>query len=295
MPNGVTVLAFGGALVRDDRTGPRARVVGWYDVEWVDVDGLRIGFERVGTGSTGVVLLHGYVGDGPATWRDQLDALADNYTVVAWDAPGAGGSVDPPESLGIAGFADCLAGLISVLGLDRPHVVGLSFGGALAIALAARHPRIARSLVVVSGYAGWAGSLPPDAAEQRLAQALTLSRSTPTEFVDTLLPTMFVTDPDPATVERFAASMREFHPAGFRAMARALAEDLRDALPQIDVSTLIVAGDRDVRAPLPVAEHLHSTISGSTLVVLPGVGHVCNLEAPQRFNDTVRSWLTERS
>ena len=42
----------------------------------IDVDGLRIGFERVGTGPP-VVLLHGYIGDGPATWRDQLDALAD--------------------------------------------------------------------------------------------------------------------------------------------------------------------------------------------------------------------------
>jgi pimeloyl-ACP methyl ester carboxylesterase len=240
------------------------------------------------------VLLHGYVGDGPATWRDQLDALADTYTVVAWDAPGAGGSDDPPESLGMAGYADCLAGLIAVLGLDRPHVVGLSFGGALAMALAARHSGVVRSLVVVSGYAGWAGSLPPDVVEQRVAQALTLSGLTPTEFVDTLLPTMFATDPDPDSVERFAASMRAFHPLGFRAMARASAEDLRDALPRIDVPTLLVYGDQDVRAPLPVAEHLDASISGSTLVVLPGVGHVCNLEAPQRFNDTLRHWLAER-
>jgi pimeloyl-ACP methyl ester carboxylesterase len=264
-------------------------------VEWVEVDGLRVGFERVGTGSTGVVLLHGYVGDGPATWRQQLDDLADAYTVVAWDAPGAGGSVDPPESLGMAGYADYLAGFIEVLGLDRPHVVGLSFGGALAIALAARHPGVARSLVVVSGYAGWAGSLPPDVVEQRMAQALRLSTLTPTEFVDTLLPTMFAAEPDPASVERFTASMRAFHTLGFRAMARASAEDLREALPRIDVPTLLVYGDEDVRAPLPVAEHLHASISGSTLVVLPGVGHICNLEAPQRFNDTVRNWLADRN
>jgi pimeloyl-ACP methyl ester carboxylesterase len=264
-------------------------------VEWVDVDGSRVGFERVGTSPTAVVLLHGYVGDGPATWRHQLDGLADSYTVVAWDAPGAGGSADPPESLGMAGYADCLAGFITVLGLDRPHVVGLSFGGALAIVLAARHLGIARSLVVVSGYAGWAGSLPPDVVEQRLAQAITLSTLTPTEFVDTLLPTMFATDPDPDTVERFAATMGAFHPLGFRAMARASAEDLRDALPHVDLPTLLVCGDQDVRAPLPVAEHLHASITGSALVVLPGVGHVCNLEAPQQFNHTVRTWLAEQS
>ena len=71
--------------------------------------------------------------------------------------------------------------------------------------------------------------------------------------------------------------------------------DLRDALPGIDIPTLLVAGDQDVRAPLPVAEHLHAAIVGSTLIVLPGVGHVCNLEAPQPFNDTVRTWLAGRS
>ncbi|MET0143523.1 MAG: alpha/beta hydrolase [Ilumatobacteraceae bacterium] len=264
-------------------------------MEWCDVDQRRVAFERVGTGATAVVLLHGYVGDGGATWRDQLDGLADKYTVVAWDAPGAGGSADPPESFGMAGYADCLAGFIAALGLDRPHLVGLSFGGALALAAASRHPGIARSLVVVSGYAGWAGSLPPQTVEQRLAQAITLSERTPTDLVEALLPTMFSTAPDPESVGRFAESMRAFHPVGFRAMARASAEDLRDLLPGIDVPTLLVYGDHDVRAPLPVAEHLHRAISGSMLIVLPGVGHVCNLEAPQPFNDTVRTWLTDRS
>ena len=44
-----------------------------------------------------LVLLHGYVGDGPTTWRAQLEGLSDEFTVVAWDAPGAGRSSDPPE------------------------------------------------------------------------------------------------------------------------------------------------------------------------------------------------------
>ena len=107
------------------------------------VDGLRIGYERVGDGPP-VVLLHGYVGDGPTTWRRQLDALGGEFTLIAWDAPGAGRSSDPPETFGMAGYADCLAGFIAELGLERPHVAGLSFGGALAIELARRHPTVAR-------------------------------------------------------------------------------------------------------------------------------------------------------
>jgi pimeloyl-ACP methyl ester carboxylesterase len=64
------------------------------------------------------VLLHGYAGDGPTTWRQQIDGLSDDFTVVAWDAPGAGRSSDPPEAFGIDGYADCLAGFIGRLGRE---------------------------------------------------------------------------------------------------------------------------------------------------------------------------------
>jgi pimeloyl-ACP methyl ester carboxylesterase len=77
-------------------------------------------------------------------------------------------------------------------------------------------------------------------------------------------------------------------------MARASAEDLREVLPHIQVPTLLVYGDKDVRAPLAVAEDLNAAISGSTLVVLPDAGHVCNIEAPDDFNREVRNFLRDR-
>ena len=211
--------------------------------------------------------------------------------MVAWDAPGAGGSSDPPEAFGIAGYADCLAGFIDRLGLVEPSIAGLSFGGTLALEFSHRHPAVPRRLVLASAYAGWGGSLPPGVAEQRLEQAFVLADLSPDEFVDTLLPTMFGEGTPSASVEAFGASMRSFHPAGFRAMARASAVDLRDVLPQIAVPTLLLYGDEDARAPLPVAEHLHGAIAGSTLVLLPGAGHLCNIEAPQSFNQAVRDFL----
>lgn len=67
--------------------------------------------------------------------------------------------------------------------------------------------------------------------------------------------------------------------------------DLRDVLVTIAVPTLLLYGDLDVRAPLPVAEDLHARIPGSRLVVLPGVGHDANMEAPETFNDAVRTFL----
>jgi pimeloyl-ACP methyl ester carboxylesterase len=259
-------------------------------VETAQIEGLRVAFERTGRGPP-VVLLHGYVGDGATTWRRQLEGLANDFTIVAWDAPGAGRSADPPETFGMAGYADCLAAFVAELGLDRPHLVGLSFGGALAIELSRRHPAIARTLVLASAYAGWSGSLPPGVAERRLRQAEALSELTGDEFVQSLLPTMFSDTVSRETIVEFRESMLRFHPSGFRAMARASAEDLRDALPHIEVPTLLIHGDNDARAPLAVARHLHGAIRGSTLVVLAGVGHICNVEAADRFNATVRRFL----
>jgi pimeloyl-ACP methyl ester carboxylesterase len=100
----------------------------------VEVDGLQIAYERVGSGPA-LVHVHGYVGDGPTTWRPQLDGLSDEFTVVAWDAPGVGRSTDPPERFGTDGYADCLAGFLERLRLDTAYVAGLSFGGIVALAL----------------------------------------------------------------------------------------------------------------------------------------------------------------
>jgi pimeloyl-ACP methyl ester carboxylesterase len=261
-------------------------------VERVEVDGLKIAFERAGAGPP-LVLLHGYVGDGPTTWRGQLDGLSDDFTVVAWDAPGAGGSSDPPEGFGLAGYADCLAGFVDRLGLGRPHLAGLSFGGILALALAGRHPAVPGSLVLASAYAGWAGSLPAEIVGQRLRQAMVLADLPPEEFAGTLLPTMFAESTPRASVEAFGASVRAFHPAGFRAMARASAENLRDVLARIEVPTLLLYGDRDVRAPLAVAEDLQRSIPGARLVLLSGAGHASNIEAPGAFNAAVRGFLRD--
>lgn len=260
-------------------------------MDQIEVAGLTIAYERSGAGPA-LVLLHGGVGDGPGTWRAQIDDLSDEFTVVAWDAPGAGRSSDPPESFRLADYADCLAAFVEALDLGRPHVGGLSFGSGLALEFYRRHPALPVSLVLAGAYAGWAGSLPPEVVEQRLQLALELAELTPDELVDALLPTMFSESAPPEAVDQFRASMSEFHPVGFRVMARSFAEaDLRDVLPHIEVPTLLLYGDKDVRSSLDVAEAIHGAIPNSSLVVMPGVGHVSSLEAAEGFNNEVRDFL----
>ena len=229
--------------------------------------GLRIGYERAGDGPP-LVLLHGAVSDG-RVWRDQLEDLADEFTVVAWDAPGCGTSSDPPETFRLPEYADCLAGFIKALDLMRPHVVGHSFGAGLALELYRRHPHVARSLVLVGGYAGWAGSLPAEEVEQRLQLALRTAELLPDGFVPQSIPGLF-SDVMPAErVDELLRIMSEIRPVGTRVMAHAFAEaDLRDVLPLVRIPTLLLHGSADERSPLKVAEALHADIPTSTLVVL---------------------------
>ncbi len=237
------------------------------------------------------MLLHGITLDS-REWRRQLDELSDQFTVVAWDAPGHGRSSDPPETFRLPEYADSLAQFIAALGLGRPHVAGLSFGGALALELSRRHPAIPRTLILASAYAGWAGSLPPEVVDARLRGALRDADLPREHWVRGFLPTLLSASAPAELVDEVTAIVSEFHPAGLRAGARALAEaDLREVLPRIDVPTLLLYGDKDVRSPLTVAEELHAKIPRSRLVVLAGAGHLIDVEAPEGFNSEVCSFL----
>jgi pimeloyl-ACP methyl ester carboxylesterase len=260
-------------------------------MDQIEVAGVRVAYERAGAGPA-LVLLHGGFGFDSRSWSRQLAALSDAFTVVAWDMPGCGRSADPPETFRASDFADCLAAFIGALGLERPHLLGLSFGSALALELYRRQPTIPQSLILASAYAGWAGSLPPEVVEQRKRQVLHALTLPPEQWARQWSPSMLSASAPAELATEVVASLSAFHPAGQRVIVSAFGDqDLRDVLPRIAVPTLLLYGDQDVRSPVSVGENLHALIPGSRLVVMPGVGHVSNIEAPERFNAAVRAFL----
>jgi pimeloyl-ACP methyl ester carboxylesterase len=82
----------------------------------------------------------------------------------------------------------------------------------------------------------------------------------------------------------------EFHPAGFRAMSRAVTPDFRELLPLIDVPALLIWGDEDERSPLNGAQEMCDIIPGAQLVIIPNAGHLSNMQQPEVFNDAVRKF-----
>jgi pimeloyl-ACP methyl ester carboxylesterase len=263
------------------------------DVRERQVSGLRIAYRQMGTGLP-LVLLHGGMQDS-RVWTRQLDGLADEYTVLAWDAPGCGRSTDVPETWRLRDFADALAGWLRAVGVEHPHILGLSWGSSVALEFYRRHSDFPASLILASAYAGWAGSLPPKEVAARHSSALAAA-DLPREDLLKGWPGVFSTAASPELIAEIMEIVVDnsglVHPGGYRAMAHSMAEaDLRDVLPTIRVPTLLLYGELDERSPLQIAGDLRAQIPNAELGVIADVGHLANVEAPAAFNRHVRQFV----
>jgi pimeloyl-ACP methyl ester carboxylesterase len=252
------------------------------------VDGLDIAYQRAGDGPP-LVLVHGAAADG-RVWGPQLAGLQDELTVVAWDEPGAGRSSDVPADFGLADYARCLAAVLETLGLGPAHVGGLSWGGGVVLELYRHRPELCASLILADTYAGWKGSLPEQEVRTRVDGLRRMLASPAGEF-DPTLPGLFAGDPPAEFVPLLEAMAGAVRPDSLRTALLAMADaDQRDLLPRIAVPTLLIWGELDARSPLRVAREFKRAIPQAELVVIPGAGHVSNLEEPGRFNDAVRAF-----
>jgi len=256
-------------------------------VETLRVGEVDVAFERVGDGPP-IVLAHG-AGDDHRAWAPQLADLASDFTVVAWDEPGQGGSSDVPSGFGLGDYADCLAALIETAG--APAIVGgISWGGTVVIELHRRRPQVVRALILADTYAGWRGSLP--AAELRArVSAATQQLDVADDRGLGLPPGLFAAEPPVGVASLMSAMAAAARPATLRQQLRLMADtDLRDELGSVAVPTLLLWGELDARSPVRVAHEFSRAIPTARLVVLEGAGHLSNLERPAAFTAAVREF-----
>jgi pimeloyl-ACP methyl ester carboxylesterase len=255
------------------------------------VNGLSIAFLQAGNGPA-LILLHGGANTNSRMWKPQVAGLSENFTVIAWDAPGAGLSDDPPEGFKMDNWADHLAGFLDSIGHKKAHVLGLSWGAVLAQVFYQRHPNYVLSLVLCGAYTGWKSSLSDSIANERLAAALHDITLPPKVFASKYLPSMF-SDSAPQDVKEELSNIisSNFHPIGCRLIFMTMVEvDTKALLPRIKVPTLLIWGEADKRSPLSVAHQFHGAIPNSKLEILSHAGHVSNMENPGEFNKIVKDF-----
>lgn len=111
-------------------------------------DGLRLYYERAGSGDPELLFVHGWCCDRTA-FQPQFDHFAGTHAVTALDLRGCGRSDRPEQGYSIPDFADDLERFCAEVMIAKPVVVGHSLGGMIAVELAARHPSVPRALVLV--------------------------------------------------------------------------------------------------------------------------------------------------
>jgi 3-oxoadipate enol-lactonase len=255
------------------------------------IDG-RLSYEAAGDAALQpLVFLHG-IGGAARAWRSQLEAFSNRYRAIAWDMPGYGGS-SPPAKFSIPAFADALQDFLQQIGATKPVLVGHSIGGMIVQQLLAKEPHIAAAVVLAQTSPAFGkpnGDWQKTFIEARLGP---LDRGEPlASLAPSLVKDLVGDDPDISGMELARDCMACVPEATYRATMLALMGfDLRNALKDVAVPTLVLSGSKDNNAPAPMMTKMAGYIPLAKYVELEGVGHLANLERPAAFNAALESFL----
>lgn len=255
------------------------------------IDGARLAWREAGRGPA-LVLVHG-IGGSSASWRPQLDALQNDFRVVAWDAPGYGGSAPLPSRTPRADdYATALLALLDHLGIAKAHLVGHSLGAVFVAALCRRRPGLAQRVVFLHPVTG-SGSLPPEQRESvRAARIKDLGSAGMRAFAENRGRAILGTVGSPEAIAEAIEVMAEVPEAGYLAAWESMcAADIFPDLRYVRCPALVVCGTDDPVSPPATGEKIAAALPDAKLEVINGLGHYGSLEVPGLVNDRLREFL----
>ena len=245
-----------------------------------------------GTGAP-IVFVHGFPFHG-AMWDEQLAALPSGWRGIAPDLRGFGRNARANDVLlSMDRHADDLVGLLEGLGVERAVFCGSSMGGYILFSLWRRYSARVRGLVLCDTRAG-ADTEKARKGRRDLAKKVKAEGSA--ALTEVMLPQLLSEQSRqarPELVER-VRGMIEGTPATTTAAALlglAARENSTPVVDTIDVPTLVVVGEHDEITPPAESTRIHKHVKGSRLVIIPGAGHLANMEKPAEFNAALNEFL----
>ena len=272
----------------------RATVVGTgADMPQIASNGIDIHHELSGPAEAPVVLLSNSLGTRLEMWDAQLPALAQRYRVLRYDSRGHGRSTAPEGPYDIDLLAEDALGLLDALGIERAHFCGLSMGGMVGQALAARHPERLRSLTLCSTACHMT---PKEIWDQRIQAVRQGGMAAIADaVVERWFTEGFRAEPS-ILVERVRQMILETPPHGYAACCGAIRDmDLRAAIGAIRLPTLIIMGAEDPATPPAKGEEIRERIAGARLEVIPDAAHLVNIEQDVAFDASLLAFLDHQA
>ena len=261
---------------------------------FLEVNGTRFYFEVTGTGEP-LLLIHGFNLDS-RMWEEQVEAFSEKYMVIRFDIRGFGRTLATEDPFTL--YDDTRA-VLEALGVEQAHIVGLSFGGMVAVEFALAYPKMVKSLTLVSS--GLSGH---PRTEMRLRDMNRFNEicetGTREEALEMTISMWFDGPGFPANEAARKARERyrmmtehAFSLPEFGKGLSVLSPPPNERLEEIKVPTLIIAGDRDYHDFQQIADVLEERIHGAQKVVIEGSAHLPPMDQPEVFNRVLRQFLDQ--
>ena len=262
---------------------------------FLTVQGAPLYYEVAGQGQA-LLLIHAGVADS-RMWDEQFEVFARQYRVVRYDLRGFGQSSFPAGAF--AYYADPAA-LLDFLDIKQAHIIGISFGGKIALDFALVYPERVLSLVLVApsvdGYKSDAEVLRFGEEEDALLERGDLAGATELNL------RMWVDGPRRTAEQVDAAVRQKVGEMQYHAFTVAIPDEAEELslnpaaitrLAEVQVPTLLIAGDYDIPDKLALTQKLAAEMPNARQVIIPGVAHMVSMEKPDEFNRVVLDFLSQ--
>ena len=242
-----------------------------------------------------LVLLHAFP-LGANLWEPQMRSIPAGWRLITPDLRGFGGSteLEAQGSVSMADYADDIVDLLEELGVRKAVIGGCSMGGYAALALYQLRPDLFDGLVLANTRAG-ADS--PEARANRRNMMAVVDREGPSGIAKDMMPKLIgktTQDTNPSIEANVRRLIKQQSPVGVRSAVQRMMHraDSTPLLAQVTVPALVITGEEDEMIPVDESRKMAAAISGATLVVVPGAGHLANLEQPDAFNHALGTFLS---
>ena len=258
---------------------------------FAEVNGTRICYETAGSGHP-LVLIHGYTLD-TRMWDDQFETFAQHYQVIRYDMRGFGKSAFPTDENYT--HPDDLRALLEHLEIEHAHILGLSMGGGTAIDFALTYPEVADALIsadsILEGFQWQDFGVSLESVFSRAEDSGVEAAKELWLSLDLFEPAMRNYDVG-TRLKQIVSDYSGWHFVNKDPEWPADPPSI-DKLNTISAPTLVIIGEFDIPDFHAIAEILQNQIPNARKVVLPGVGHMSNMEDSDRFNEIVLGFLAD--
>ena len=249
----------------------------------IDIDGVTLRYDTEGSGPRAVIVMHGWGCKASTVALLAQAAGGAGTTVYNLDLPGFGASTEPADVWGVERYTACIEEFVRRHGIERPSLIGHSFGGRIGILYASRN--VVDKLILVDS-----AGIKPHRSLKYYVKVYSF------KTVKRILPLLVGRRKAEEIVERMRGKAGSSDYAGaspkMRAiMSRVVNEDLTDRLPLIKAPTLLIWGEKDTATPMRDARTMERLIPDAGLVSYPEAGHYSFLDRPGQTQAVIRSFL----